>query len=490
MFSSKKLLVGLLALALAWSPASAQLATTHAGTVGGPSGKPISNACINSSGTTITFTAQGVGNAAASRITVVTIAWDDSTAAGTAELTAMTVAGITMTRAVRAVGDNQNSNSEIWYAANPTGTTANIVATFSTAVDGITIEVYRLVGYDTVSATTTGTTSVTQAYDNKQLALAVGSRRVNVSTSLSNMTNDFSSACGASLWGVHASAALHGNGGSLTSAISPTSSTPLIALAKWRVGFAASCAESTAFIARTSGLSNTAKTNYDNLICGMVTDGTFALFDFLYIYAAPDSTTALLNLKSSSFNGTVNGSLTFTANQGFTGTAGSTTVYIDTGFNPTTQAGTSQFQQNSAHISVWNLTNATTTHGPIGGANGSINNTLIFPRYTDNNAYFRVNVNGIGDACSTAAITGHFIANHNTVNNDCIFNGVNNSSYIDTSVGVLNLNLYTIGLNNGGIADGSGQLTAMASGGAGFSAPQYLATYNRLRTYMTAVGVP
>ncbi len=206
---------------------------------GGPTGTPVSNACINSFGTTITFTAQGVGGADPRRVTVVSINWDDSTAAGTAELNSVTVGGVTMQRAVRAAGDNQNSNSEVWWVANPTGTSANIVATFSTAVDGVTIEVYRLIGYSLSgpTAASTGTTTISQAYNNKQLAIAAASRRVNVSTSLSNMTNDFSSACGANLWGVHASQALHGNNGTLTTTINPTSSTPLIAMVVWATTF-------------------------------------------------------------------------------------------------------------------------------------------------------------------------------------------------------------------------------------------------------------
>ncbi len=239
----KKLIASLflvLGIALITAPVPAQFSGCNPGLCSASdrvSSTPVSNACINSSGTTITFTAQGTGSVNAGRISVVSINWSDSTVANTAELTGMTIGGINMIRAVRAAGDNQSSNSEIWYAANPTGTTANIVATFSTAVDGITIETYSLIGYQSVTNITTGTTSVSQAYSNKQLAISAGSRRVNVSTSLSNMTNDFSSACGAFLWGVHASAPLHGNNGTLTSAISPTSNTPLIALAVWSTVF-------------------------------------------------------------------------------------------------------------------------------------------------------------------------------------------------------------------------------------------------------------
>lgn len=265
MFNSKKLFAALFALAFSCSTAFAQIPVTGAGTAttDSTSADPVSNACINSSGTTITFTAQGTGNAKAGRVSVVTINWDDSTAAGTAELTAMTIGGISMVRQIRAVGDDQNSNSEVWYAANPTGTTANIVATFSTAVDGITIEVYSLVGYQSVTATTTGTTSVSQAYTNKQVAIAAASRRVNVSTSLSNMTNDFSSACGASLWGVHASQKLNGNG-TLSSTISPTSNTPLIALAVWQVPVTATC---------TASMAGTVVGNWDASVTASLTLG-------------------------------------------------------------------------------------------------------------------------------------------------------------------------------------------------------------------------
>src|SRR6266478_8010161 len=138
----KYLLVALLALASSasaagWVPLSE------------PSATPVSNACGTVSGTSVTFTAQGVGGANPNRITVVSINWDDSTNAGTAQLTAMTVGGISMSRGASASSGVQNSNSEIWYVANPSGTTANIVATFATAVNGVTIEVYSLVGYIT-----------------------------------------------------------------------------------------------------------------------------------------------------------------------------------------------------------------------------------------------------------------------------------------------------------------------------------------------------
>src|SRR6266404_5464409 len=194
------------------------------------------NGCLTVSGTTTTFTAKGLGTASPSRIIAVTINWSDSTLAGTAQITAVTVAGSSTLRAVRALSNGQNSNSEVWWLQLPSGTSGDIIVTSSTAINAMTIAIYSLVGFNSIApyATTTGTTTISQAFQAKNVALEAGSRTVNVSTSLSALTNDFSSACGTGLWGVHASGALNGNG-TLTSNINPTSNNPEMALAIWSV---------------------------------------------------------------------------------------------------------------------------------------------------------------------------------------------------------------------------------------------------------------
>jgi hypothetical protein len=60
-------------------------------------------------------------------------------------------------------------------------------------------------------------------------------------------------------------------------------------------GFTPSCSQSSAFLARTSGLDTTHKTAYDTLICGLVTDALWSSLDALYIFATADATTAGLN---------------------------------------------------------------------------------------------------------------------------------------------------------------------------------------------------
>lgn len=117
--------------------------------------------------------------------------------------------------------------------------------------------------------------------------------------------------------------------------------------------FTPSCTASTNFLARASGITLTAdKTNYDTLICGLNTDGVLAKLDALYIFAAPDSTTAKLNLVQNAFNGVA--SLTFTAYAGFTGDG---TTAFDTGLIPST--GGTQFVLNNASFGIYNRTSDT-----------------------------------------------------------------------------------------------------------------------------------
>ena len=138
-------------------------------------------------------------------------------------------------------------------------------------------------------------------------------------------------------------------------------------------GFTPSCSQSSAFLAAATTVTLTAdKTRYDTLICGLVSDGVWN-FDALYIWAAPDQTSALINLANpGTFNGTTHGTVSFSAYNGYTGDT--STFYIDTGFNPTT-ATTPNYTQNSASYGAYVLTSRITTHNwwAIGNASGSSN---------------------------------------------------------------------------------------------------------------------
>src|SRR5215471_17837360 len=77
--------------------------------------------------------------------------------------------------------------------------------------------------------------------------------------------------------------------------------------------------QASAFLARTSGLSTQERNAYINLINGLVSDGVWSLLDALYVMATNTTSTAALNLVSTSFSLVTHGSMTFTADVGYTG---------------------------------------------------------------------------------------------------------------------------------------------------------------------------
>lgn len=250
-------------------------------------------------------------------------------------------------------------------------------------------------------------------------------------------------------------------------------------------------ATAAAFLARTSGLDITHQNAYTAFLNGLDSDSLTAKFDVLHVYATQDSTTALLNLVSASFNGTANGSPTFTADSGFLGVESSSTVYINTGFNPT--SGTPNYTQNSAHISEWPLTDFESASGGVGSIGASPNNSsFMLPRYITGDAYFLVNNAQFGGYNTpTADSLGHFMASRTASN---LYGGYKNGTSIiapvNGSTTLVNQNFYGLAINNNGAALGAGRKLAMLSIGGALTAGEVTNFYNRLRTYMTAVGVP
>ena len=247
--------------------------------------------------------------------------------------------------------------------------------------------------------------------------------------------------------------------------------------------------EAAAFLARTTGLDATHTDAYTALINGLVTDGIWDKLDVLHVYATQDSTTALLNLVSTSYNGTASGSPTFTADRGYQGDG--TNRVIQYGFIPAT-APSPKFVRDSAHISAWNLTNTGVTGHALGCNNVGNAYSHIHCKFTDNNAYFRVTGSNVGGGIAMSDARGHFIANRSASN---AVQGYKNGSSVvtssDASQVVASSQFIDLGSNNGGTSSNfTTHQIAMTSIGSSLNATEVTNFYNRLRTYMTAVGVP
>lgn len=251
------------------------------------------------------------------------------------------------------------------------------------------------------------------------------------------------------------------------------------------------CTQGDAFIARTTGIDAPHQAAYQAFICGLVSDGIFGKFDVINLYAAQNSTVALLNLVSSSYNSTLNGSPPFTVDVGFTGIAGSTTDYLDTGFNPIT-ALSPQYTLDSAHIALWNLSNIAVNCASIGSIDGTSVAYVIPKAPTGPLTYARINVAPtLGLFTGISSPLGLFLGSRTSSTQlDGYQDGVSWGGGPRPSLAIPSLNMFALAANSSGAAVGCENQITMISLGSGLSLSEQLKFYNRARTYMTTVGVP
>lgn len=252
------------------------------------------------------------------------------------------------------------------------------------------------------------------------------------------------------------------------------------------------CSQATAFLARTSGLSGTETTAYTNMICGMVTDGTWGLFDALYIFATNTTTTANLNLISTSFGiTTVGGTPTFSADQGYT-TAGANA--LNTNFIPSS-SGTN-YTLNSSSLGVYILTNDTLSNSRVdmGGSDGT--NQADFASNFAHVAFANVNDASNGTQPATTTSQGFWAATRTAASGAGAKNIYQNSSA--TSIGASStassslpaFSMY-IGARNvsGSQSFNSSRQYSAAFIAAGLTGAQFVLVSNRINAYMTALGI-
>lgn len=207
----------------------------------------------------------------------------------------------------------------------------------------------------------------------------------------------------------------------------------------------------------------------DNLIKGLKTDGIWTKLDRLWLLAAENQKSALIDLVGRS-TATLVSVPPFTPDLGYT--CDSAVAYVDTGFVPATHGV--NYTLNAAHVSVWSLTSAQS-----GQYTGNAGQTNIFTAYPDGNTYIRIN-NNAGGAGPNSNGSGFFLGVRTSAS--AVTGYRNGGVIINTGDGTLALDTGTWSLLDRQIA-----ATSLGGTMSGADSTNY---YNRLRTYMTAVGVP
>ena len=233
----------------------------------------------------------------------------------------------------------------------------------------------------------------------------------------------------------------------------------------------------------------------DEFIRGLKADGLWTKQERLWLLAAENSQSALTDIVGLTL-AIANGSPTFTTDQGYTGVDASTTVYLDTGWNP---PGATLFAQDSAHISIYSNTN--TTSSASGGCPYGLTfqpaQIGIFIRYSDGTLRPRINDTTLSTNATNADSRGFYIVNRDTSTTEQVYkNGVNYASNGTTSAPDTSTdNIFILAgnsSNSGPVspAFGSAIQVSMAGLGSSLSAADAVNFYKRVRSYVTAIGIP
>jgi hypothetical protein len=228
------------------------------------------------------------------------------------------------------------------------------------------------------------------------------------------------------------------------------------------------------------------------LINNLKAAGVWKKLDRLWIFAAENSQSALIDLVALDQASAVN-SPTFTTDRGYAGNG--STSYIDTTYNAYTQG--SNFVAASKHIGIWDNTSRgyAVNVGTGVYTDTSNDNSLFLYNYafTPNGFGYRLGDSFRSGAYAVPSSQGFFIAQTNAYESwPAYYNGASLGTFLSGwGSTIVNVSFFVGGQNgNGTLINPTSDQFSMVSYGGGLTPPEAHFFYTHLRTYMTAVGVP
>ena len=248
-------------------------------------------------------------------------------------------------------------------------------------------------------------------------------------------------------------------------------------------------AEASQFLARLPNApDSTHETAYIALIDGLVADSVWSKLDALYILAAETAGNAAVNLKSSSYGLSLVSTPTFTADQGYVGSAGSGQA-LDTQLVLTSA---SQYSPNSGHVGIYNRSNRAANSGftfGVLGANVRYLNAKL--RNAVDNLEYDINTTAF-PTVSNANSHGMFVVSRTGASALEVYrNGSSLGTDTDAAAGVpTTYSVYILTLNNQGTPHSNSVADQIAafSVGAGLNGSEAATLSSRINTYMAALG--
>jgi hypothetical protein len=267
--------------------------------------------------------------------------------------------------------------------------------------------------------------------------------------------------------------------------------------------FTTNCTESGNFLntkvgGQGMGMSTTIAAYYDTMICGMVTDGTWAILDTLYIEAAPTTPIAKYNLTATATTyDLVSHGGTFTANNNYQGNGSSD--YLDTQFVASTASGHYTATSASFGIYIMNNLGISTTAMSMGTQDSTGNKRVFNIPFYDNvgtGSLSEVNDSAVYSAASyggmeTSGCRGAW-NNGSNVGSEFVdgAGGHAGSTPATSSPAMPDFSIYLDANNNTGTASNFGAFKIGAAWiGGTMTSTDVLNMCARINTFMTSQGV-
>jgi hypothetical protein len=228
------------------------------------------------------------------------------------------------------------------------------------------------------------------------------------------------------------------------------------------------------------------KTAISDYVEALKTAGVWDILDVLYVFAAADSQAALINWKSpGTFDATITGAPTFTADQGFDIVGAS--AYVNAGgYNPSTAGG--NWALNSAHMGLRSLTEGIAAGSDrYVGSNASSPWSHMIVRNTGDLMFSRINSGNTLNSGANAESHGHYVVTRGA--SDAVAHYKNGASIATgtPAVGGVTNGAMVFG-NDTNFGDASYRIASGSFGGF-LDATQAGALYTADQAYMDAIAV-
>lgn len=241
------------------------------------------------------------------------------------------------------------------------------------------------------------------------------------------------------------------------------------------------------FFARASSLPDAWKPAYANFIDALVNGGVWAVRDWAALFAAPNQSTALTELKGFSITLSAVNAPTFTAKQGFNGNGSN--KYIDTTFTP---ADGVQLQQNSASFSLGVLSNQAADAGEHGAYDAGFAKAFaIAPRYADEKIYGQINETASTSVSAGGTSLGLIVANRSGAASTQLYrDGTSLASATNASTGrsTAKMALCAYRTDTTVTCAGNTEIVGYAAVGGSMTATQALAEYNAWQQFLSDIA--